>query len=44
MTGEQGTAGFTGRPGLVLWKPEIYQGVAHLHPAAIALEEKFEGR
>lgn len=37
-------AGFTGRSGLVPWKPELYQGVAHLYPAAIALEDKLEGR
>lgn len=29
-------AGFTGRPELVLRKLEIYEGVAYLHPVAIA--------
>lgn len=33
-------AGFTGRPELVLWKLEIYQGVALLHPVAIASIDK----
>lgn len=29
--------------GPVLWKLEVYQGVADLHPVRIALEDKFEG-
>lgn len=37
-----GAAGFTGRSVLVLWKLEVYQGVADLHPVMIALEDKFE--
>lgn len=44
----QGTFGWErgllgSQEGPVLWKLEVYQGVADLHPVRIALEDKFEG-